>query len=384
MVSESLSLPAWVYKNEEFLQLEKKELFKSGWQLACHISDLPESGSYVTFRILNESVVVVRNENDDINAFYNVCRHRAARLLDGDAGKCERRIKCPYHAWTYDYDGKLLGAPNINEYPDLDKALHGLFPVEVEVYLGFVFIRLEPGEETVAQMMAPVHEEFALYKTEEMVPFYDVHEIELPVNWKAAVDNFLDGIHVRFAHPGLNNLIGEEYQAEVIDTVYRAQGPVNYDADATTDVKRYSEILPEVSYLPPERQGLWVYYFIWPNTAFNIQPDKLETMQFVPTNSGSYIARFRSYAVPDARPEMQEARELADKINFITQAEDDDLLLRIQEGMNTDPYTQGVLGEHEVMLRDFVKRFREKLPVSTLTEPPTAGQIEAINTEMLK
>ncbi len=384
MNSESLSLPSWVYQNEEFFQLEQDTVFKNGWHFVCHISDLPNIGSYVTYKVGDESIVVLRNENKELNAFYNVCRHRASRLLDGDAGTCERRIKCPYHAWAYDYSGNMLGAPNIKEYPELDKATHGLFPVELEQYLGFVFIRLKPGGESIAQLMAPVHEEFSAYNTQELEPYGEISEVSYPANWKAAVDNFLDGIHVRFAHPGLNNLIGEEYKTELIGQVYRAEGPINYKADVNSVVKRYSEILPEVSYLPEKLRSLWIYYFIWPNTAFCIYPDKIEMCQYIPDGPDAYKLRFRAYAMPDARPEMTEARALADKINAKTQEEDDELLVRIQEGMRTEPYSQALLGQQEVLLRGFVKEFREKVPVSTLTKPPRPGELAATNHELLK
>ncbi len=384
MNNESLSLPAWVYQNEEFLQLEQDTIFKHGWHFVCHMSDLPDIGSYVTYKTGDESIVVVRNEANELNAFYNVCRHRASRLLDGDTGNCQRRIKCPYHSWTYDYSGNLLGAPNIKEYPELDKASHSLFPVELEQYLGFVFIRLKGDGESIAQLMAPVHEEFSAYDTEKFQPYGENYEVSYPANWKAAVDNFLDGIHVRFAHPGLNNLIGSEYTTEVKGNVYRAAGPINYKADVNSVVKRYSEVLPEVTHLPENLRSMWIYYFIWPNTAFCIYPDKIEMCQYIPHGPDAYKLRFRAYAMPDTRTEMLEARALADEINRKTQLEDDELLLRIHEGMRTEPYSQGLLGQQEVLLRGFVKEFREKVPVATLSKPPAAGEIAATNHEMRK
>lgn len=378
----NLSLPAWIYKDPEFLELEKNELFKKNWMFIGHTSDFPEQGSYLTFKMFDESIVVLRNESDQYSAFYNVCRHRASRLLDGDSGTCTKRIKCPYHSWTYDYDGNLLGAPNIKEYPDFDKSQNGLSMIDVEVFKGFIFVRLQPGELTVAETLSPIADELSLYKTEEMDVHYDLVEMELPVNWKIAIENFVDGIHIKFAHPGLDSLIGNEYSADMVDTIYRAVGVINEDDNADADVKRYREILPKVDHLPEHLQDAWIYYFVWPNTGFCIYPDKIEMMQFIPTSTGGYKVRLRGYALPDPRPEMKEARELADTINFKTQDEDDDLLLRVQDGLSGTSYTQGVLGSHEILLRRLTKQFRDTLPVAKKSQKPD-GDLKMINQTLL-
>jgi carnitine monooxygenase subunit len=97
----ALSLPAWIYNDPEFFELEKQQVFRRSWQLLCHINDIPARGDYHTFDFLGESLVAIRGDDGQVRSFHNVCRHRAARLLDGAKGQCGRRITCPYHAWTY-------------------------------------------------------------------------------------------------------------------------------------------------------------------------------------------------------------------------------------------------------------------------------------------
>ena len=103
---DGFSLPGWIYRDADFLDAEKERVFAPSWQIVCHLSDIPNPGDYHTLDFLGEPLVAVRGQDYAVNAFFNVCRHRASRLLDGGAGHCPGRIVCPYHAWTYDLDGR--------------------------------------------------------------------------------------------------------------------------------------------------------------------------------------------------------------------------------------------------------------------------------------
>ena len=134
-------LPAWVYNHPEMTRLELERILKPSWQIACHISQIPGAGDYVTFELGSDSVIVLRERGGVIRALRNVCRHRGTRLLEG-AGRCHGRITCPYHGWTYRYDGSLLATPAKESFPSLNLREHGLDPVHVEQALGFVFVCL--------------------------------------------------------------------------------------------------------------------------------------------------------------------------------------------------------------------------------------------------
>src|SRR6201994_3589300 len=122
---DSFSLPGWIYRDADFLEAEKEMVFASSWQVVCHLSDIPKTGDFHTLDFLGEPLVAVRQANGGVKAFFNVCRHRAARLLDG-AGRCPGRITCPYHAWTYDLDGRLTAVPQKREFEDFSMERHGL------------------------------------------------------------------------------------------------------------------------------------------------------------------------------------------------------------------------------------------------------------------
>src|SRR5579862_9590960 len=120
MDEDAHSLPAWIYRDPEFFELEKQTIFRQAWQLVCHQSDVPRTGDYHSFDFLGESVIVLRGEDGQIRSFHNACRHRASRLLDESKGHCGRRITCPYHAWTYGLDGRLLAIPQRDAFKGLD------------------------------------------------------------------------------------------------------------------------------------------------------------------------------------------------------------------------------------------------------------------------
>ena len=151
---DDLSLPGWVYHDPEFYRVEMVRLIRPSWQIVCHANDIPEGGDWRTLEIGGDSVIVIRGADGAARAFANVCRHRGSRLVDGEAG-CAKRLTCPYHAWTYATDGRLVGVPMKEDYPGLEQAALGLIPIELEIWRGFVFVRLESGGPSVAAMMAP-------------------------------------------------------------------------------------------------------------------------------------------------------------------------------------------------------------------------------------
>ena len=165
---DDFSLPGWIYRDPEFFELEKQVIFKKAWQLVCHVSDVPEKGDYQTFDFLNESILTVRGDDGRVRSFHNVCRHRASRLVDGTHGNCGRRITCPYHAWTYSTDGRLVAVPMRSNYPGLNTEHYGLAEIEQEIWRGFVFVRFAPGLPSVADQMSPYADELA------SIPFEDV------------------------------------------------------------------------------------------------------------------------------------------------------------------------------------------------------------------
>lgn len=369
---EGWSLPAWLYNDPEFYQVEMERVMRPSWQVVCHVSDVPGPGDYHTLDFLGESIVVIRGDDGQLRAFTNVCRHRAARLLDGPSG-CAKKIVCPYHAWTYELDGRLSGMPMRSTYPGLLLDRHGLVPVDLELFHGFVFVRLESGSPSVAEMMAPYEAEIAPYRFEELRAFGRVTLRPRSVNWKNVADNYSDGLHISVAHPGLKRLFGRSYGIEAETHVDKMWGDLRAEPSANPSERLYQKLLPEVPHLPADRQRRWVYFKLWPNVAFDIYPDQVDFMQFLPISPTETLIREIAYAIPDERREMKAARYLNWRINRQVNAEDTWLITRVQQGMGSSSYTVGPLGETEVCLRSFAAKLRRLIPEARLHRPPAAG-----------
>jgi phenylpropionate dioxygenase-like ring-hydroxylating dioxygenase large terminal subunit len=362
---ERLSLPAWIYRDPEFLAAEQDSVFRPSWQIVCHLNDIPTAGCYHTLALIGENVVVIRGADLVPRAFYNVCRHRAARLLDGAAGDCGGRIVCPYHAWTYGLDGRLLGVT--------ERGAVSHVGLELEVWRGFVFVRMAGGGPSVAAMMAPYEEEIGFYRFEELQALGRVTLRERQVNWKNVGDNYSDALHIRVAHPGLTHLFGHGYGVESREWVDKMWGALVDAPSPVASERMYQAVLPEVGYLPAERRRLWSYYKLWPNMAFDVYPDQVDFMQSIPVGPTTTIIREIAYAIPDARREMRAARYLNWRINRRVSEEDRGLIERVQQGMQSASYTVGPIGDGEVSLKSFGRRMRGLIPQARLHRAPAPG-----------
>jgi carnitine monooxygenase subunit len=370
---ERMSLPGWLYRDEEFFAYEAERLLRRSWQIVCHVNDIPNTGDYFTFDFLSESVVVVRGDNRAIRALHNVCRHRAARLVDGPSGHCGRRLTCRYHGWSYDLAGHLVGVPFRATYGGFDISAYDLKPVEHEIYHGFIFMRLGGSGPSVADMMAPYESEFAAYRMEELIPLGRVMLRPRAINWKNISDNYSDSLHINVAHPGLTRLFGKDYGIEAKEWVHKMWGRLRDEPSSNRSERMYQQYLPPVVHLVEDRQRLWVYFKLWPNVAFDIYPDQIDFMQFVPVSATSTLIREMAYVYPDQRREMKAARYLNWRINRQVNKEDTDLINRVQAGMASSSYEAGPLGSTEVCLKQFAAKFRALLPVARHRRPPPRG-----------
>ncbi len=370
---DNVGLPGWIYHDADFFEAEKRAVFRQSWQIVCHLSDVPRPGDFHTLDFLGESLVVVRGDIDKVLGFHNVCRHRASRVVDGPSGNCGMRMTCPYHAWSYDLRGRLAGVPHLKAFEGLDQASHNLVPVELEICLGFVFVRLEGGLPSVREMLGPYYAEMEPYRMEELQPLGRVTLREREVNWKNVSDNYSDSLHITVAHPGLTRLFGAGYGLRAGEWCDKMWGALRDTPSDNWSERRYQALLPVVEHLPPERRRLWTYFKLWPNVAFDIYPDQIDFMQFLPVSPTKTVLREIAYVLPDDRREMRAARYLNWRVNRQVNIEDKVLIERVQAGMASSSYTQGPLSVNEVALKSFSRRLRALIPESREASAPKAG-----------
>ena len=384
--SKHKTLPSWTYNNEVFFELEKRDLFLNNWQLICHGSNIPLPGDYFTFDLFNERLVAVRDASLEIRVFHNVCSHRATKLLDRVSGNCGKRIVCPYHAWSYELSGNLKHVPGLENFENLDLKDHGLRIVEQEVFKGFVFAKVLPSDvPSVRQQFEPYLAEIEPYRFEDLEPLGRVTLRPREVNWKQIADNYVDAMHISVAHPGLSNLVGASYDLEVSCNggfVHRMSADLTVSRKNMLSNVLYKKYLPRVDHLPTERQWQWTYYRLWPNLAFDVYPDQMDFMQFIPINASTTMIREIPFALKDDRREMKVARYLNWRINREVNAEDTRLIKWVQEGMQTSAFQSGPLAKSEICLIDSAEKIKQAIPIATLDQEPATEDMQALNREL--
>jgi phenylpropionate dioxygenase-like ring-hydroxylating dioxygenase large terminal subunit len=357
-------LPAWTYSHPELTRLELERVLMPSWQISCHISVVAKPGAYFTFDLGPESIVVVRDQDGAIRAFHNVCRHRAARLLDGD-GRCPGAITCPYHGWSYSLDGALRAVPLKETFPGLDRTELGLRPVKCEVMMGFVFVCLSGEPTPLIDIWGPFLPDFAPYRFEDMVPLAPLYFEEWDVDWKVAMDNYLESYHVPIGHPGLARMFTPDIddQLNLSTGIARSIGWAREKPSPKWSERRYQAMVDGLTAdLPPDNRRSWRFYSMLPNLGIDVFPDQMDFFQVLPRGPGKCAIRGGTFGLPDDRREMSVLRYLNARINRQVQREDEFLCRRVQRGLASSSYTPGPLSDHETHMLEFHALIRSRIP----------------------
>ena len=366
-------LPAWVYNHPEMTRLELERILKPSWQIACHISQIPSAGDYVTFELGLDSVIVLRDPGGAIRALRNVCRHRGTRLLEG-AGRCRGRITCPYHGWTYRYDGSLLATPARDSFPDLNLREHGLDAVHMEIALGFVFVCLAAdAPPPPSRLWAPVMDELEPYRFGQLVPTQPVYLEEWNVDWKIAMDNYLESYHVPIGHPGLNRMFTPDYEDQRgVPGIARGISWLREAPSSRWSERVYQKYIAGVAApnLPEPNRRSWRFYSCLPNLGIDIMPEQVDFFQVLPRGPGKTLIRGAAFGLPDDRREMRLMRWLGNRINMQVNREDRMLCERLQRGIADSSYRPGPLSQIETWMHEFHDLLRARIPEARLPAPP--------------
>lgn len=203
-------IPKDAYLSRDFARLEAQRMWPRTWQVACRLEEIPHVGDFVTYDILDESIIVVRSAPGEIRAFFNVCQHRGRRLTEG----CGRTnaFMCRYHGWTWKLDGSLAKILAREEYagcPEMTDDDIRLKDVKVDTWGGFVFVNMDPAAEPLAKYLEPMPEYINCFELEKL-RYRWYKSIRLPCNWKVACEAFNEGYHVAATHPQLLDIAGDD------------------------------------------------------------------------------------------------------------------------------------------------------------------------------
>jgi phenylpropionate dioxygenase-like ring-hydroxylating dioxygenase large terminal subunit len=365
------ALPAWVYNHAELTRLELERVLRPSWQIVCHVNSIPKAGDYATFDLAGESILALRDRDGSIRGFHNVCRHRGARLLDG-SGNCPASITCPYHGWTYRHDGGLIGMPVRESFPGLDRSEHGLKPVRVDIAMSFVWVCLAGDPPPVAKVWGQLADELLPYRLQDMVPLGPITEEHWPVDWKLAMDNYLESYHVPIGHPGLFRMFTPDYDDQKgVPGVARGLSWMRDKVSSRWSEGLYQGLIGKAAtHLPEDLRRCWRFYSALPNLGIDVFPDQMDFFQVLPNGPGRCIIRGAVFGLPDERREMRAARYLSSRINTQVNNEDRWLCSRVQRGLASGSYRPGPLSRLERWMLEFHDLLRERIPEFRLANPP--------------
>jgi carnitine monooxygenase subunit len=327
--STSRTLPGSVYIDQTVFEREREAIHFRNWHYAGGIQELAKPGDYVTARILDQTIIVIRGKDQEIRGFYNVCQHRAHELLRG-RGRVNM-ITCPYHAWTYAVDGRFNGARGTALLPNFENSAFNLKPVRVEVFAEkWIFFNLNPDAAPLAEIAAGLAEDIA-----GNVPGFDQLEVapglvtaEIQANWKVTVDNYLECYHCRTAHPALASLMDlRSFKVDVHEHW------MSHKANMGRPDNTAYPVHPDAA----NTRTLW--WWLWPTTTFNVMPGSAEisVFSFFPLSVASTLQSGQRFALPGDK--VDEARERYR--NGPLTDEDVALVESVQRGLNSRGYGAG-------------------------------------------
>jgi Rieske 2Fe-2S family protein len=365
------ALPRRLYTDLDLLELEQELIFERTWQLAGHACALPRPGSYLTASAGSQPVLVVRDEQGELRAYRNVCRHRGSRLLSG-AGQCKAAIRCRYHGWTYRFDGTLIGVPEARTFGEqLDKAALGLLPARVEELCGLVFVNLDLGATPLADLLGDLPARLEPYRIASLEAFAPANGTQ-PANWKVVADNYLEGYHIPIAHPGLMRLLDyKHYDAECRDHYIWVEAPLREKPSSNRAERMYARLVRPMPGLSAADRRVWRYAFIYPNTTIDLYPDQVNTWQMLPDGVDRTRDVFGSYRPRGSGPRTRVVQWLNQRLNQLVLDEDIDLVANVQAGLQTRDYECGPLSRRENAVAWFADRVRRDLaPALVRDESP--------------
>lgn len=379
-------LPGWSYHSEALLELEKEHVFRTHWQIAGHVCDVPNPGDYLAMDVVGERALIVRGKDGVVRGFNNMCRHRGSRVVADDKGNCRNALVCPFHGWVYNLDGTLRGAARPASFPDLDKTEFGLVPLDLEIWMGFIFIRFRKDgpQSSVADLLEPIEAEMAHYGAQDMVPASGVWTQKSPVNWKSVRDVDNEGYHVAMAHPALQDLYGASYYDEpFVKGVSRSFATYNPHAGRRWSVRQYVNIAPQQARLPDYLKNAWVYYGIFPNAVISVMPESVQFYQEFPLSTGETLLRGAIYRYPDESREQAAARYLSYRIDRDTMNEDVQLTVWSNESMLSKSFEGFFLSDLEYGVRTHHDHLRRQLPVLNSETAPDERDMAGVNAALL-
>ncbi|MEX2274415.1 MAG: aromatic ring-hydroxylating dioxygenase subunit alpha [Actinomycetota bacterium] len=350
------------YTSDATYDEERERIWWGDWVCLGRSEEVAAAGDYVVRDLAGESVFITRNSDGKARGFYNVCSHRGTKFLDEGCGSVRKAFKCPYHAWTYDLNGKLLGTPNVQEGEHFDRSRYPLHGFAVDEYAGFLWVNLSKEPRPLMEALTDGAESITAFERFQMQDLRIGARIvyEVAANWKIVVENYNECLHCPTVHPELVQVVplfrfGEVWDEQTRDDGnWMMEGATSFTATGQSELPKFPELLPD---------DYKMYYgsYEFPNLMLNLHPDCV--MYYIGYPKGpnhttvvsEFLFRPETIEGSDFKPEpVVEFWDLISK-------QDWGIVERAQTGVGSRAFTEGVYPRQDRFLYNFNEEWRHMM-----------------------
>ena len=350
-IEKAHGLPNECYTSKDYTLIERKKLFEDKWIVAGVASSIPEIGDVKPIDILGMPILILRNKQNKIKVFHNVCSHRGVKLVS-KSGKINSLIRCPYHSWSYSLDGELKATPHIggmnkHSADGFDKSKSNLKEIRSYIWLDLIMININQNEMSFEEYIKPLSdrwEKFWPIKDRELIHHsndFGYFKLNAKCNWKFAIENYCESYHLPWVHPGLNSYskIEDHYHIQGLPNRFAGQGTVVYNPQF-----KGKEKLPSFPNWPKDKENIAEYVALFPNVMLGIHKDHYYAYWIEPINHEFTLEHMELYYVGEQAAQANKFKSLR-KQNHKQwediQKEDVDIIQGMQTGRNSPSYNGG-------------------------------------------
>ena len=355
---EAQHLPSNIYNSTELYQREKDEIFMHDWICVARVEEIDQPGDYMTRRITDESIIIARNASGDINAFANVCRHRGAEVAAG-AGNV-KEFSCPYHAWLYDLEGQLVGAPYMKDAQDFDPATCRLAPLQCDIWAGWVFVNFDAAARPLADFAARFDKSFGMLQ-QENCRLGDKFARDVDCNWKFVNENLQDVYHFQTLHANTfdEHVTAESFSYDLDEhtggvAAFYPAAPTTFDGKSRFGKMSWMEAHPmsfaRMGFMMPTmnifaRVDMVIACVVWP-----LGPDKtrMEWHSLFPN---------ACHDLPDFADKVKDYHDLL----TVVVEEDQDMVASLQRNMGSANFVPGRMSLYETTVHNMINGYLKRM-----------------------
>ena len=350
--------PPGIYHDPGLLELEVMNIFKKEWICVGRAAEIPKTGDYLTYDIVDQPIFVIRQKDKSISAFANVCAHRCSKLLSGKGHSS--RISCPYHSWTFDLEGQLIGAPYMDRNKNFNKADYHLAQVRLEEWEGFIYVTLNNDVDPVSGRLRGLQEIVGQYRMAGYEPVIEAEEV-WDTNWKCLFENFMDAYHIHRVH---KESFGKNGNSEDHTTLYAGDQHFTYHSVDRDPDKPWASAHKSNTWLGKEYRSRIMLLGLFPNHTIQLQPDLLWYLSIMPRGTGQVRIRWSAAIpgeiladLPDREKHIVGIRDLLTKVN----SEDRPTVENVFRATASELARQGPMSHLERNVYEFNRYLARKL-----------------------